>query len=56
MFTDYINKFLKIKQEASGLPKWFKTDDDKRKYIQDYYDREGIWRCDCKYNGVCICI
>ena len=43
MFTDYINKFLKIKQEASGLPKWFKTDDDKRKYIQDYYDREGIW-------------
>jgi hypothetical protein len=36
MFTDYINKFLKIKQEASGLPKWCKTDDDKRKYIQDY--------------------
>ena len=43
MFTDYINKFLKIKQEANGLPKWCKTDDDKRKYIQDYYDRKGIW-------------
>ena len=43
MFTDYINKFVKIKQEVSGWPKWCKTDDDKRKYIQDYYDREGIW-------------
>ena len=43
MFTDYINKFVKIKQEVSGQPKWCKTDDDKRKYIQDYYDREGIW-------------
>ena len=41
MFTDSINKFLKIKQEASGWPKCCKTDDDKRKYIQDYYYREG---------------
>ena len=43
MFTDYINKFQKIKQEASGWPKWCKTDDDKRKYMQDYYDGEGTW-------------
>ncbi len=43
MLTDYVNKFSKIKQEASGWPKWCKTDDDKRKYIRDCYNREGIW-------------
>ena len=43
MFTDYINTFLKKEQEASGWPKWCKADDNKRKYIEDYYNREGIW-------------
>ena len=42
MFTDYINKFLKIKEEASGWPKWCKTDHNKRKYIQDYNNKERI--------------
>ena len=42
MFTDDINKFLKIKQEASGWPKWPKHDVDKTKYIQDYYNKEEI--------------
>lgn len=43
IFTEYVNTFLKIKQEASGWPKWCKTEDDRKKYINDYYEREGIW-------------
>lgn len=41
-FTEYINMFLKIKQEASGYPSWVKTEADKDKYITDYFDTEGI--------------
>jgi len=43
IFTEYVNTFLKIKQEASDWPKWCKTEDDRKKYINDYYDRGGIW-------------
>ena len=42
LFTEYINCFLKIKQEASGWPSWCETDSDKEKYISDYLDREKI--------------
>ncbi|XP_033756183.1 probable DNA polymerase [Pecten maximus] len=42
VFTEYVNTFLKLKQEASGWPNWCKTDHDKVKYINDFYDREGI--------------
>ena len=42
LFTEYINTFLKIKQEASGFPKWVKTEEDKNKYIKEYYEKEGI--------------
>lgn len=42
LFTDFINKFLKIKQEASGFPSWVRTEEDKDKYIRDYFDKEGI--------------
>ena len=42
LFTKYINKFMKLKQEASGYPSWVKTEADKDKYIQDYKDLEGI--------------
>ncbi|XP_045186812.2 uncharacterized protein LOC123544812 [Mercenaria mercenaria] len=41
-FTGYVNTFLKLKQEASGWPKWCKTDEDKKKYVESYYAREGI--------------
>ena len=34
--------FLKKKQEASGLPGWCQTDEDKEKYLQEYKDKEGI--------------
>jgi hypothetical protein len=42
LFTDYVNTFLKIKQEASGYPKWVQSEADKDKYISDYYNHEGI--------------
>ncbi|XP_045201509.2 uncharacterized protein LOC123555044 [Mercenaria mercenaria] len=42
IFTQYVNTFLKIKQEASGWPKWCQTEQQKRKYINMYYQKEGI--------------
>ena len=42
LFTDYINLGLKIKQESSGFPNHVKTQEEKEKYVQDYYDREGV--------------
>ncbi|XP_054272648.1 uncharacterized protein LOC128992928 [Macrosteles quadrilineatus] len=42
LFTDFINKFLKMKQEASGFPSWCETDEDKNKYIDDYFQKEGV--------------
>ncbi|XP_067678388.1 uncharacterized protein [Haliotis asinina] len=42
LFTDYINTFLKLKQQASGWPVWCETEDDKEKYIADYREKEGI--------------
>lgn len=41
-FTDYVNTFLKMKQEASGWPKWCDTEEDRYKYIEEYHQREGI--------------
>ncbi len=37
LFGEYVDMFLKIKQEASGYPSWVKSDDDKDKFIEDYY-------------------
>ncbi|XP_052778720.1 uncharacterized protein LOC128216186 [Mya arenaria] len=42
IFTEYVNTFLKVKQEASRWPEWCKTEDDKQSYIQRFYDKEGI--------------
>ena len=42
LFTQYINTFLKLKQEASGYPPHIKTEKEKDKYIQEYLDHEGI--------------
>ena len=43
LFTQYINTFLKLKQEASGFPENVKTEEEKRRYVEDYFDHEGIW-------------
>ena len=42
IFTSYINMFLKGKQEASGYPKDVVTDQDKQRYIDDYFENEGV--------------
>lgn len=42
LFGEYINLFLKIKQEASGWPEWVQNEEDAIKYIAKYSLREGI--------------
>jgi len=43
LFRDYVNTWLKIKQEASGWPLWVGDDETKRQqYILDYKEHEGI--------------
>ena len=42
LFKDYIDMFLKKKQEASGWPSWCESDQDKAKYIEEYRQHEGI--------------
>lgn len=41
-FTDFINKFLNTKQEASGYLSCGKTEEDKGKYIADYFSLEKV--------------
>ena len=42
LFKEYVNTFLKIKQEASGYPKDCVTEEQKQTYIDEYYEHEGI--------------
>ena len=42
LFAQYINTFLKFKQEASGPPVWIKCYDDMNKYIGQYVEKEGV--------------
>ncbi|XP_077862014.1 uncharacterized protein LOC144343177 [Saccoglossus kowalevskii] len=42
LFTEYINMFLKIKQESSDYPEWCRTEEDQTIYIQRYHEKEGI--------------
>lgn len=42
LFGEYINLFLKIKQEASGWPERVHTEEDAVKYMEEYALREGI--------------
>jgi hypothetical protein len=41
-FAEYINMFLKLKQESYGYPSWVQSEADKDKYIEDYRCAEGI--------------
>jgi len=36
LFAEYINMFLKLKQESSGYPAWVQSEADKDNYIEDY--------------------
>ena len=42
LFEDYVNTWLKIKQEASGWPEDNMTEEEKQTYIQNYFEHEGI--------------
>jgi len=42
LFAEYINKFLRLKQQADGWPSWVKTEEDKDRYILEYEEKEGI--------------
>lgn len=42
LFKPYVKTFLKFKQQASGYPKNVKTAEEQQKFVQDYYEREGI--------------
>ena len=43
LFKDYVNTWLKIKQEASGWPSWVGEDETKRQqYLREYFKHEGI--------------
>ena len=42
MFSGYINKWLKIKQESSDWPSDCVTDEEKDNYIAAYQEKEGI--------------
>ena len=42
LFDDFVNTFLKIKQESSGFPSDCDTEEKKLQYIEDYLRNEGI--------------
>ena len=42
LYKGYIDTFLKIKQEASGWPLWCRTEEDKRQYVREYQEKEGM--------------
>jgi len=42
LFSQYINMWLKVKQEASGWPKWIESKEDQDGYINKYLEKEGI--------------
>ena len=42
LFADYVNTWLKIKQESAGWPDDCRTPEEKQNYIRRYQEREGI--------------
>ena len=42
LFANYVNQWLKIKQESSGYHVWAQTELKKQQYVRHYEEREGI--------------
>ena len=42
LLSEYVNYFLRLKQESAGFPDWVKTPEDQARYIDKYYRHEGI--------------
>ena len=42
LFSEYVDLFLKFKQQASDWPSWCTDPSKKAEYIADYYNKEGV--------------
>lgn len=42
LFANYVDTWLKIKQEASGWPRWCDMEEKKDQFLNQYEDHEGI--------------
>ena len=42
LFAEYVNTWLKIKTEASGWPAKYKTEEERRRFIEQFEAKEGI--------------
>lgn len=42
LFADYVNTWLKLKQESAGWPAGVETPEQKAAYVRDYEKHEGI--------------
>jgi len=42
LFIDNINKFLKLKAQASGYPGWVRSPADEEKYVGSFWKKERI--------------
>ena len=42
LFRDYVNTWLKLKQQSTGWPRWCDTEAKKQQYLTQYKEREGI--------------
>ena len=42
LFKDYVNTWLKIKEEASGFPSRCTTLEERCRYVQEYLDHKGV--------------
>lgn len=42
LFKDYVNQWLKIKQESAGYPSWADTEEKKAEYRSNYLEHQGI--------------
>ncbi|XP_055340393.1 uncharacterized protein LOC129589579 [Paramacrobiotus metropolitanus] len=49
LFEEYINRFLKLKTEASGWPTEIQSEREKQKYITDFKNHENV---DLEYNKI----
>ena len=49
LFRDYVDKWMQIKQQAAGWPRWCVTEEKKQQYISEYREREGI---DLHYDSI----
>ena len=42
LFATYVDTWLRLKTESSGYPRWATTNEEKRRYVTNYKEREGI--------------